>query len=72
MKETKTIGQQADKLAKEYFETYKYFKNDKDKKLSNMAENLATHDILVKKLISEFALEQLKEMIEEYKKEVKK
>jgi len=62
-----TLGEAATKQAQKYFEIYKKFKNESDIGLSSKAEELAFHDLYDDKLIAEFAIDKLKELIKQYK-----
>lgn len=59
-----TIGQRATKDASEYFQLFLKLQTDFG---TEKAQTLAEHDLLVRKLIAEFALEDLKSTIEEWK-----
>ena len=63
-KTTKTIGEKAHDKAMEYFQAYKDLKQFHPKL---NAESLSQHDLIVEKLVSEFALEELKKLIAEEK-----
>jgi hypothetical protein len=63
---TKTIGEVAEKRAREYFNLFKYFKKEHPEL---NAENLAKHDLVQEKLINEFALEKLERLIKGEAKE---
>lgn len=60
---TKTIGQKADKIAKEYISLYETFKKDDIKGIRDKAEGLAKYDLIALKIIYEFALKTLEEHI---------
>ena len=57
---SQTIGQAADKLAQEYFLLYQNLRKDFDKE---RAHGLASHDLVVKQLVAEFAQEKLNKLI---------
>lgn len=59
-----TIGQRATKDAAEYFQLFLKFQTDFG---TEKAQALAEHDLLVRKLIAEYALEDLKATIDEWK-----
>ena len=62
MEKTRTLGEAASDMAHERFEQYKRYK--KDPKLSEKAEDLASSVLYTRKLIAEFAIERLEELIE--------
>ncbi len=62
-----TIGEAAEKMAQEQFELYKSLKKGKgfsEKQVLSFAEN----DLIVSKLVSEFALKRLRAKIEKLNK----
>lgn len=59
---TQTIGQEASKLANEYLALYKNLKQNHPEL---NVEALALHDLVCKKLVYEFAIEELKQKIKE-------
>lgn len=60
-KSKKTIGQEADRIAKIYIKIFEKLRKDKDIEIRSQAENLARHDLIQAKIINRMALEQLEE-----------
>jgi len=58
----KTIGEEAKILAQKYFESYKKLKDEKNSIIKN-PKVFAENDLLRKKLIAKFAVEELMERI---------
>jgi len=64
MKEQKqTIGSEANKLAERY---YKIYQSLSMRFSEEKAKNLAKHDLILQKLVAEFALEELDKKIKEF------
>jgi hypothetical protein len=61
-----TVGERGDELAQTYFDIYLKFKSDP--MFAKKAQDLAEHDLWVKGIIAEFALNKLREMIAEHEK----
>ncbi len=68
-----TIGEQSDKIAEEYFQMYKTFREDKTHPFNNKSleqiYDLTMCDLKVKKMVYEFAIDKLKELVEQYEDE---
>ena len=64
-----TIGTESQKLADKYILIYEQLRKDKDIVIRAKAENLAKHDLIVKKLVAEFAIEKLNKHIDKISKE---
>lgn len=65
MEQKQTIGQQALATAEKYFEIYKKFLSEPS--LKDRAETLAKHDLLIEKIVNQFATRYLQDMIDEHK-----
>lgn len=65
-RETKTIGERSEELANTYFDMFKHLRESDDKYIKSKAEDLALHDLVVDKLICEFAIENLKGRIKDF------
>jgi len=70
---TETIGEAAEKLAKEYFELYLSMRHDENSDLRDKAKQIAEHDLYVKLWVAEYAIKGLEKLILEHSmKEPKK
>lgn len=63
MTKGKTIGEEAEAKAAEYFKIYNDLKKDKNEGIAENAETLAKHDLLVEGIINRFAKEKLDVLI---------
>jgi hypothetical protein len=63
-----TIGESANKKAEKYFKMYKQWRVEKPvyAKTQDQAEALAESDLVKQKIITEFALNKLRDMISDY------
>lgn len=63
----KTVGDRINKTVATYFKVYLDFKGDENKELSDKAESLAIHDLIINKYVAEKSLENLRFLIAEHR-----